>query len=76
MTVQLRVTETRFDKIYRVDELEAPTVSVAYGNWLRDFAATDNRFNQSMLSLFQLHSDLRIGGPTWDVHFEFMYHPE
>jgi hypothetical protein len=73
--VTLKVTETRFDKPYSTFELEAPRKTVAIDALTRDYP--DRRFDPSALcALLAMHDDIRIGGPTWDVRFEFRFKPE
>ncbi len=72
--VTLTVTETRFDKPYSSFALEAPRKSTAIDAMIAEHF--DARFDADALcSLLSRHDDIRIGGPTWDVRFQFSFQP-
>jgi hypothetical protein len=72
--VGLTVTETVFDKELGTEQLLAPTKREAIEQWLR--LKGDRRFEPvALCSLLALHDDLRIGGPTWDMRFQFSFIP-
>jgi hypothetical protein len=70
--VGLTVTETRFNKPHSVNVIERETKHEAIAAMLAYFP--DARFVPSaLISMLSQHDDLRLGGPTWDVRFQFSF---
>jgi len=70
MSVILRVTETRLNTPYLTEEYEGTTTFACVEGYIRQ--GLDWRFDENVIrNLLNVHDDVHIGSPTWDVHFEF-----